>query len=135
MANAIYPLFKQALLNKEHDLNTDEIHALLVDGADYSYSAAHDYVDDVAAGARVSSFGPLLSPTITTGAFDAADFAFSSVTGDQAEIIILYNHGMSGADTGRGLIAYYDTGITGMPVTPNGGDINCTVHSSGFFSL
>ncbi len=33
------------------------------------------------------------------------------------------------------LIAWYDTGITGLPVTPNGGDITYTVHASGWFSL
>ena len=32
------------------------------------------------------------------------------------------------------LIAYIDSG-TGLPVTPNGGDINVTVNASGWFTM
>lgn len=134
MANALYPLFKQALLNKEHDLNTDDIRAILADAADYTYNAAHDFLDDVAAGGRVAVSATLGSPTIASGVFDTADFTWSAVTGDVSEQVILYNH-TGASDAARGLIAFYDTGITGIPVTPNGGDINVTVHASGWFSL
>jgi hypothetical protein len=79
----------------------------------------------------------LTSPTGTNGTFDTDDFTWSTVTGDQSEDIILYNHdgNGAGADNARQLIAFYDTGITGMPVTPNGGNINVTVNASGWFSL
>lgn len=36
MANAYYVPFKPSLLNKEQDLNTDEVRVLLIDGADYT---------------------------------------------------------------------------------------------------
>ncbi len=39
MANAIHPTFKQALLTKEHDLNSDANKAALIDSANESYSA------------------------------------------------------------------------------------------------
>jgi hypothetical protein len=133
MANALYPLFKQALLNKEHDLNTDDIRAALIDSADYSYNTAHNFYDDAVAG-QVALSGALGSPTIALGVFDTGDFTWTAVTGDQSEAIILLNY-TGGANSARGLIAFYDTGITGMPVTPNGGDINVTVHASGWFSL
>jgi len=135
MANLLYPDFKERLLNKQHDLDTDGIRAILVDSADYTFNSAHDFLDDVAGAGRVAVSGDLASPTIVDGTFDTADFTWTAVTGDPSEAVILYNHGMSGADTGRGLIAFYDTGITGMPVTPNGGDINVTVNASGWFSL
>ncbi len=136
MANALYPKFKEALLDKKHDLNTDGIRAVLVDSADYTYNSAHDFYDDVnTGGAVVAASSDLGSPTITTGTFDTADFTWTAVTGDQSEAIILVNYGMAGSDATRGLIAFYDTGITGMPVTPNGGDINVTVNASGWFSL
>ena len=38
------------------------------------------------------------------------------------------------AGTSR-LIAYIDTGVTGLPVTPNGGDINITWDAAGIFTL
>lgn len=135
MSNALYDTFKQGLLNKEFDLDTDTIQATLVDGADYTYSAAHDFyagsTPDVAAAAKVAASGALTSPSITNGTFDTADFTWSTVTGDQSEAIILWDDTI----TDDRLIAYYDTGMTGMPVTPNGGDINVTVNGSGWFAL
>jgi len=137
MANLLYPKFKQALLNKTHDLDTDDIRAVLVDAADYTYGAAHDFLDDIAAGGRVAVSTALTSPTIVDGVFDTADFSWATVTGDQSEIIALYNHNGNGAaaDAARQLVLFMDTGITGMPITPNGGNINVTVHASGWFAL
>lgn len=134
MANALYPLFKQALLNKEHDLDTDGIQAMLIDTGDYTYSAAHDAHADVIAGAIEATSGNLTSPTITNGTFDTADFTWTAVTGDQCEAIILFNDTPT-TPTIDPLILFLDTSITGMPVTPNGGDINVTVNASGWFSL
>lgn len=131
MANVLYPLFKQALLNKEHDLNSDTIKAILSDAGDYTYSAAHDELADVAAGAIVATSSGLGSTTIASGVFDSADFSWTAVTGDQCEQVILYND----THAGDALVAFYDSGMSGMPVTPNGGDINFTVHASGWFAL
>lgn len=131
MANLLYDTFKEALLAGTPDMDTNAITATLIDGADYTFSAAHSsYATDVAAGAKVSATA-LGTLTITNGTFDSADFVWTAVTGDQSEEIILWD------DTAANdqLIANYDTGMTGMPVTPNGGNINGTVNSSGWFSL
>jgi hypothetical protein len=135
MANAIYPNYKEALLTSDanSDIEAGNVKAVLVDGADYTYSAAHDFLDDVPSGARVATSGNLASKTITDGTFDSADFTFTAVTGDPCEILIVYIDTGS-ASTSR-LVAYYDTGVTGFPVTPNGGDINVTVNASGWFTL
>lgn len=135
MANVIYPKYKEALLNSDGttDLDASNIKAVLVDLADYTYSSAHDFLDDVPAPARVATSGNLASKTTTNGAFDAADFTFSAVTGDVCEALIIYID-TGTASTSR-LVAFYDTGVTGLPVTPNGGDINVTVNASGFFAL
>jgi hypothetical protein len=136
MANALYPTFKEALLNKEHDLNTDAVKASLLDGADESYAATDNtYVagaNGIADAAKVAASGTLqAAATIALGVFDTANFTWSAVTGDVSEVILLWNDGHAS----DGLIAWYDTGVTGFPVTPNGGDINVTVHASGWFSL
>jgi hypothetical protein len=73
MANAIYPKFKEALLQGDIALDTANVKAVLVDLADYTYSAAHDFLDDVAAGGRVATSGNLASKTFTDGVFDSAD--------------------------------------------------------------
>lgn len=135
MANALYNTFKEGLLDKLFDLNSDTIKASLIDAADYTFSAAHDEYSggarDVASGAIVAESSALGSPTITSGTFDTADFTWSTVTGDQSEDIILWDD----TTTNDRLIAFYDTGMTGMPVTPNGGNINVTVNASGWFAL
>ena len=140
MSNALYPLFKEALLNKEHKLSTgnDSVKASLIDSADYTYSASHTtYVaggTGVADASKVAVSSALTSPTIALGVYDTADFTWSSVSGDVSEAIILWNDTPT-TPTADPLIAFYDTGMTGMPVTPNGGNINVTVHSSGWFAL
>ena len=136
MANALYPKFKQALLNKEHDLDTDIIKATLIDSADYTYGAAHTTYADatVPAVSKVAVSSQLTSPTIVDGVFDTADFSWTSVSGDVSEAIIVWNDSPT-TPTADPLIAFYDTGMTGMPVTPNGGNINVTVNASGWFAL
>jgi len=117
MANSLYDTFKEGLLNKEFDLDTDTIKATLIDSGDYTYSAAHDFYagtsPDVPSAAKVAESGALGTPTIASGVFDTADFSWSSVTGDQSEAIILWDDTI--ADDR--LIAFYDTGMSGMPVT------------------
>lgn len=135
MANSHYNSFKEGLLNKLLDMDTDVIKATLIDGDDYSFSAAHsDYgtgTPDVPAAAKVAESGALPTPTITSGVFDTENFTWSSVTGDESENIILWDDTLANDQ----LCTFYDTGMTGMPVTPNGGDINVTVNGSGWFAL
>jgi hypothetical protein len=136
MANLLYDTFKEGILgNTAFDMDTDVIKATLIDGADYTFSAAHDEYSggtaDVPAAAKVAESAGLTSPTVTNGVFDTADFTWSSVTGDQSEEVILWDDTL----TNDRLIANYDTGMTGMPVTPNGGDINVTVNGSGWFAI
>lgn len=132
MANALYNTFKEGLLDKLFDLNTDTIKASLIDSADYTYSAAHDEYSggsrDVPLAAIVAESSALGSPTITNGAFDTADFSWPTVSGDQSEAVILWDDSIANDR----LIAFYDTGITGMPVTPSGGNINVTVGANWF---
>jgi hypothetical protein len=135
MANAIYPLYKQALLTADAniDLEAGDVKAILVDLADYTYSAAHDFLDDVPAGARVATSANLASKTVTNGTFDCANWTWTAVTGDQSEAVIIYID--TGTPSTSRLVAFLDTGITGLPVTPNGGDINFTVDAAGLFTI
>ena len=137
MANTVRNSFKQQLGEEKHNLTADSIRVVLIDLADYTFSSAHDFLDDIPGAARVAVSGGLTSPTNTSGVFDTADFSFTSVTGDQSEALELYNHdgNAAGADSARQLMVFYDTGMTGMPVTPNGGNINVTVNGSGWYAL
>ena len=120
MANSLYAKAKQHLLDATIDLDTNDIRAILVDGADYTpVLATHETLANIPAAARVAVSGALQSKTVTDGVFDAADIVVSAVTGDQFEYIVLYQH--TGAESAL-LIALLDT-ATGLPCTPNGSDI------------
>jgi hypothetical protein len=121
MASAIYPKAKEQMLQGGINLASSNVKAVLVDAADYTYSAAHEFLSDVPAAARVATSGNFASKTFPDGVFDAADAVFASATGDQSEAVVFYID--TGTATTSRLIAYIDTG-TGLPVTPNGADIN-----------
>jgi hypothetical protein len=125
-------------LNKEHNLDTDFIKATLIDSADESYTSTDDtYVagaNGIADAAKVAVSGTLANSTIALGVFDTDNFTWTAVSGDVSEAILLWNDTPT-TPTADPIIAWYDTGMTGMPVTPNSGDINVTVNGSGWFSL
>lgn len=120
MANVLYDTGREGFLNGTIDWDTDDIRVVLVDGADYTFSAAHDFLDDIVAGGRVATSGAFTSKTTTAGVADAADVTLTAVTGDPSEKLVIYKH--TGVDATARLIAHIDT-ATGLPVTPNGGDI------------
>lgn len=131
----MYVPFKNAALGSgtQVDLDTDTIKVILADSADYTVNlTTHDFLNDVASGARVST-ATLASKAISGGAFDSADPTWTAVTGDVCELVIMFKD--TGNEATSPLIAYYDTFSAGMPITPNGGNIVATVHASGWFSL
>jgi hypothetical protein len=130
--NALYPAYKAALLVKGHDMAHDAIRAALIDSGAYVYSPAHvSYSTDVSGLAKIAESAPLSLPTTTNGVFDTADFTWAHVGGPQAEAIILWND----TPPTKPLVAFYDSGMSGMPVTPTGVDISVTVNLSGWFAL
>lgn len=121
MANALYDKGREGFLDGSIDWDTDTIKAILIDTADYTVNlATDDNLDDIPGAARVATSGALASKTVTAGVADAADVTFSAVTGDTVEAIVLYKD--TGVESTSRLIAYIDS-ATGLPVTPNGGDI------------
>lgn len=134
MANAIYPKWKEALLqfSTNNDLDGQTVKVALVDTGTYTYSAAHDFYDDVSAGV-VGTPQTIGTKTYTAGTFDGADVTFTAVSGATCEALVIYiDTGVAGTSP---LVAYIDTSVTGLPVTPNGGDITITWNASGIFTL
>jgi hypothetical protein len=138
MANALYPLWKQELLKGTATalLNSAEgatgVFAALVDTGTYTYNAAHQFYSSLTG--VVGTDQEVLTKTQVNGVFDGTDVTFPAVTGVSAEAIVLYRKN-AGANTTWALIAYIDTGVTGLPVTPNGGNIVTTWNVSGIFQL
>ncbi len=119
MANALYDLGRQAFLEGDIAWDTDDIRAVLVDTGTYTVNlATHQFHSDLSG--IVATSGNFTSKTTTAGTADAADVTFSAVSGATVEAVVIYKWtGVSGTSQ---LIAYIDT-ATGLPVTPNGGDI------------
>lgn len=133
MANALYPLWKEALLQASSDSAlTGTVKAALVDTGTYTYSAAHQFLSSLT-GVVGTAQTIGATKTYTNGVFDGANVTYTAVSGNTVEAIVLYiDTGVAG--TSR-LVAYIDTGVTGLPVTPNGGDITVTWNASGIFAL
>lgn len=133
MANAIYPAYKDGILDARSnvDINDGVVKVALVDTGTYTYNAAHDFLDDLTG--IVATSGQLLNTTTTNGVFDASDITITAVTGATVEAMVFYvDTGV--ASTSR-LVAYIDTGQTGLPFTPNGSDVVITWNASGIFAI
>jgi hypothetical protein len=138
MANAIYPKWKEAVIQHDADSALDGsgatgVYVALVDTGVYTYSAADQYYSSISA-AVVGTPVELGTKTYTNGVLDAADIAFTAVSGSSVEALVLYIKN-AGANTTWRLFAYLDTNITNLPVTPNGGDINVAWNASGIVGL
>jgi hypothetical protein len=133
MANALYPKWKEALLQSSaNSALTGTVKAALVDTGTYTYSAAHEFLTSLT-GVVGTAQTIGATKSYTNGVFDGGDITFTAVTGNSVEALVLYiDTGTAG--TSR-LVAYIDTGVTGLPVTPNGGDITTTWNASGIFAL
>jgi hypothetical protein len=126
MANAVYPKFKEYALSVAlagGTQKTGTLRAALITSG-YTFNAAHDFKDDLGANI-VGTPTAISSPTFTDGVFDGGDVTFTAVTGSAVGAIVVYLD-TSGADGTDPLLCYIDTGVTGLPVTPNGGDIKIT---------
>ena len=122
MANALYDLGREAFLSGDITWDGDAIKTILVDSALYTPNLATDqFLSDVPAGSRTATSSDLVSKTVAAGVADAGDVTYSSVPIDDPQEYVVIYQDTTVEGTSR-LIALIDTD-TGLPVTPNGGDI------------
>ena len=123
MANALYDKCRERLLKAQIDWLNDSIQCVLGTSSSYTVNlTTHEYYVS-AAGGTIAGPVALTSLAVVSGAADASDVTFSSVSGVAIQYIILYKLVTTPSDSP--LIAYIDT-ATGLPITPNGGDIIVT---------
>jgi hypothetical protein len=91
--------------------------------------AADEFLSDIPAAARVGNAGgntdadapALVTGDLPAGVCDANDVTFTAVpAGNELGALVIYKS--TGVEGTSPLVAYVDT-ATGLPVTPNGGDI------------
>lgn len=133
MANAIYPKYKEAVLQSAANSSlAGTVKVALVDTGTYTYSAAHEFLTSLT-GVVGTAQTIGATKSYTNGVFDGGDVTFTAVSGATVEALVIYID--TGSSATSRLVAYIDTGVTNLPVTPNGGDISITWNASGIFAL
>jgi hypothetical protein len=139
MANALFDIYKEALLGGGNlggtliDLTSDTIVVGLVDEGTYEPLPATDEDEaDLSPDPMQAPNETLGTITVVNGTFDAADSTFTAVSGNSIESLVIFKD--TGTPATSPLLVYFDT-ATGLPVSPNGGDIVIQWNGSGIFSL
>lgn len=138
MANAIYPKWKEALLGAATDSaltgsGTTGLYVALVDTGVYTYSTSHEFYSSISS-AVIGTPQEITTVTRTNGTVDGNNVTFAAVSGNSVEALVYYRRN-AGANTTWRLVAYIDASQSGLPVTPNGGDIDLTFDAAGIFAL
>ena len=121
MANTLYDKARERFLRGQINWDTDTMKVCLVDKNVYTPNfTTHEYLSDVSGSAIIAAGVTLTGKASTSGAADANDVTFTAVSGEESEALIIYKD--TGDNATSPLIALIDS-ATGLPITPNGGDI------------
>jgi hypothetical protein len=143
MANAVSTAYKAVMVADGAfsafalpNWESDTINFALIDTATDTVAPQTDQ-DLADFSTAIVAEGPLLTVTaVASGAnvtIDAANITLPTVTGDSAEQVAFYHD--TGTPATSLLLIVFDTFTSGMPVTPNGGDIVGAFHASGLWQL
>ncbi len=130
MANALYGLGRENFLEGQIAWVSDDIRVISYDESDDPLNIDTDeFLDDILAAAREFESGNFAGKTVTLGVADATDLspAFTGATGDIFDSITIFHE--TGTESTSELIANIDT-ATGLPLTPDGGNIDITWSSA-----
>lgn len=139
MADAYYSDTPNSFLgNPVHsrsDLDTDDIRCWLYDETADARNLADQDFADIIAGARIAVSTDLATKTVgvvADGIFDHANFVFVGVTGASVESIGYW--AFNATESIAPLLWVLDS-ATGLPVTPNGGDITWAPAAGGVIDV
>ncbi len=139
MANSMFNAYRNNTGNSTNpDLTTVSIKAMFVDNGFDTAVVGDSFISDILSSSRVPALAscPVLAsktigPTVGVGVFDAADVVFTALTGASVEQLILLND-TPATEATKDLFCFWDT-ATGLPLTPNGGDVTVQWSASGIF--
>lgn len=143
MATVIHDNFRDAQMGLPGgttttvDFDADDIRASLLDQTDSGAIGVTtvDYgsVDTADVVADSGALGSKTTGVVSVGTFDAGDVTYTSVSGDAADFLTLYKFDATPANAP--LIVTWDSATTGLPVTPNGGNITVTWAAAGIVRI
>jgi hypothetical protein len=141
MADALYENHRNVLLGAgvhgvvDYDDAGTNIKIILYDEGADALNLADQDIADILAGARIATSGNVAIKTVGTagiGAFDHDNVTFTAVTGASVESLTYWKD--SAVESTSPLLFNIDS-ATGLPVTPNGGDITWTPAAGGVFQI
>lgn len=143
MATIVHNDFRNAALGKPDasvstiDFDADNIDVSLLDATD-STTITASYIDydevDAPTVVATTDLATITIGIVGTGVLDADDTTFTAVAGpDAADYLVLWKN--SGTPASSPLAITWDSATTGLPVTPNGGDIVVTWAGGGILSI
>jgi hypothetical protein len=122
LSNALYDKGRDAFLNGSINWTSDTVKVALINTSTYTVNlSTHQFFSDLSG--VVGTPVALTSKSSSAGVANAATATFAAVTGSASGALVIYKD--TGTTTTSPLIAYIDS-ATGLPVTPNGGDITIT---------
>ena len=137
MANAIYDKYKEALLGGESDVALDDGNFLiaLLNTDNETYTSTDQFYSDLTLPANtIIATANLENVTVVNGVLDADDIDFGPITEQTSTEALLFYIDTGNTATSR-LVAYMDTNIDGLPITPDGSNVQITWSTSGIFKL
>lgn len=120
MANVLYDRGREGFLDGSIDWDTDDVRVLLVRST-YTFSAAHDFLDDITTGNENGRSAALGSKTVTSGVADAADTTITATAAVACNALVIFKH--TGSDATARLIGYIDSPSSGLPFTPSASQV------------
>lgn len=142
MANAAFDNYRDLIggagVHALPDLSAggDPIKFHLLDTALHTVSLSADIDEADITDTAIEATSDALTQTygvLGTGIYDHADFTLVSVSGTVSEEIVYWFD--STVDTTSPLLVRFDTFASGMPVTPNGGNIDVQPSTSGVWGF
>ena len=132
MANQFFPKGLEAYLEGSIASLSDTIKAALVSTSYTPNFSTDQYFNVIPGGAIIAAGVALSSKTGAGGTLSAANVIWTAVSGSQAAYVVIYKD--TGTSSTSPLIGLIDT-ATGLPVTPNGGDITAAWSAGAVFTL
>ena len=129
MATGWMPSGADATL-KTINWDTDDIRCVMLLSS-YSFSAAHDFLDDVSASAAVNGTSGALSVTVASGVIDISDF---TITPDDAQTVgslMFYQH--TGTESTAALLFFVDSAkASNLPLSTTGAAVSIVIDNGVF---
>lgn len=131
MATGWMPSGADATL-KTINWDTDDIRCAMLLSS-YSFSAAHDFLDDISADVAVNGTSGNLNPgiTVASGVIDVGDFTITPDTAQSVASLMFYQH--TGTESTAALLFFLDSAkVSNLPLTTTGAAVSIVIDNGTF---